>query len=48
MIAGAESNTLISGRGDIDLRSISALYRGMGIEQLEALEKIDRKTEIKK
>lgn len=48
MVSGGESNTLISIRGDIDLKSISALSRGIGMEQLENLEKIDRKQEIKK
>jgi len=49
MISGGEgSNALISIRGDIDLKSISALSKSMGIEQLENLEKIDRKQDIKK
>ncbi|MFO7574446.1 MAG: DUF4252 domain-containing protein [Bacteroidales bacterium] len=48
MVSGGESNALISIRGDIDLKSISALSKSMGIEQLENLEKIDRKQDIKK
>lgn len=48
MVSGGTSNSLISIRGNIDLKSISSLSRSMGIEQLENLEKIDRKQEVKK
>jgi hypothetical protein len=40
---GTGGNTLISIRGDLDMKSISGLSKQMGIEQLESLDKIDQK-----
>lgn len=40
---GTGGNTLISIRGDLDLKSISGLSKTMGIQQLKNLEKIDQK-----
>ncbi|MBE0673391.1 MAG: DUF4252 domain-containing protein [Bacteroidales bacterium] len=48
MITTGESNSLISVRGDIDLKSISSLSQTMGIEELERLEGVKRKEVIKK
>jgi hypothetical protein len=43
IISGRENtNTLISIRGDLDLKNISELSKSMGIEQLEKLEDIDK------
>ena len=47
MVTGGNSNTLISIRGDIDLKSISSISKSMDIEGLENLEKVEKK-EIKK
>jgi hypothetical protein len=42
MISGGPGgNTLISIRGDLDLKTISGLSKQMGIQQLEGLEKIE-------
>jgi hypothetical protein len=48
MVSGGTSNSIISIRGDIDLKSISKLSSSMGISELENLERIDKKQEIKK
>jgi hypothetical protein len=40
---GRGGNTLISIRGDLDLKSISGLSKSIGIEQLGSLENIDKK-----
>jgi hypothetical protein len=48
MVTGGSSNTLISIRGDIDLKSISSISNTMGIGELEKLEQIEKKKEIKK
>jgi hypothetical protein len=40
---GTGGNTLISIKGDLDLKSISGLSNKMGIHQLESLDKIDQK-----
>jgi hypothetical protein len=40
---GTGGNTLISIRGDLDLKSISGLSKAIGIQQLESLDKIDQK-----
>ena len=40
---GTGGNTLISIRGDLDLKSISGLSKTIGIQQLESLDKIDQK-----
>jgi hypothetical protein len=48
MVTGGTSNSLISIRGDIDLESISKLSSTMGMTELENLERIDKKQEIKK
>jgi hypothetical protein len=40
---GTGGNALISIRGDLDLKSISGLSKKLGIQQLESLEKIDKK-----
>jgi len=40
---GKGGNSLISIRGDLDLKSISGLSKSMGIEQLGSLENIDKK-----
>jgi hypothetical protein len=39
---GQHGNTVISIRGDLDLKDISGLSRTMGIEQLKELENIDQ------
>jgi len=44
---GSKDNALISIRGDLDLKSISGLSKKMGIQQLEELDKLDRKPEKK-
>jgi hypothetical protein len=44
---GNGGNTLISIRGDLDMKSISGLSKKLGIQQLENLEKIDRKPQKK-
>lgn len=48
MVSGGTSNSIISIRGDIDLESISKLSTTMGITELENLERIEKKQEIKK
>lgn len=48
MVSGGTSNSIISIRGDIDLESISKLSSTMGMTELENLERIDKKQEIKK
>jgi hypothetical protein len=40
---GANGNSLISIRGDMDLKEISQLSKTIGVEQLEQLEGIDKK-----
>ena len=40
---GTGGNALISIRGDLDLKGISGLSKKLGIQQLENLEKIDKK-----
>lgn len=40
---GSGGNTLISIRGDLDMKSISGLSKKIGIEQLQSLDKIDQK-----
>lgn len=40
---GANGNSLISIRGDMDLKEISQLSKTIGVEQLEQLEEIDKK-----
>lgn len=46
MIAGGPgNNTLISIKGDLDLKMISELSKSTGIEELESLEKIDDKSQ---
>lgn len=40
---GKKGNTLISIRGDLDLKNISGLSKKMGIQQLEELDKLDQK-----
>ena len=44
---GKKGNTLISIRGDLDLKNISGLSKKMGIQQLEELDKLDRKQQKK-
>jgi hypothetical protein len=39
---GKGGNTLISIRGDLDLKNISSLSKTMGIQQLENLEKLEK------
>lgn len=39
---GPDGNTLISIRGDLDLRSLSELSEGTGIDELRDLEKMDK------
>jgi len=45
---GKGGNTLISIRGDINLKEISQLSKTMGMEELEQLEEIDKKESGKK
>ncbi len=40
---GKKGNTLISIRGDLDLKNISGLSKSLGIKQLEELDKLDQK-----
>jgi hypothetical protein len=40
---GTNGNSLISIRGDMDLKEISQLSKTIGVEQLEQLEEIDKK-----
>lgn len=40
---GRSNNSLISIKGDLDLKNISSLSRTIGIQQLENLEKLDKK-----
>lgn len=40
---GPEGNTLISIRGDLDLKSLSELSEGTGMDELKDLEDIDKK-----
>jgi len=39
---GQGGNTLISIRGDLDMKNISGLSKTMGIQQLESLDKLDK------
>ncbi|MGD0584083.1 MAG: DUF4252 domain-containing protein [Bacteroidales bacterium] len=39
---GKKGNTLISIRGDLDLKNISGLSKKMGIQQLEELDKLEK------
>jgi hypothetical protein len=48
VVSGGTSNSIISIRGDINLKNISDLSKRMGIEQLENLEKIEKKQDIRK
>jgi hypothetical protein len=48
MVSGGTSNSLISIRGEIDLKSISKLSGSIGISELEKLDSIDRKQVVKK
>lgn len=40
---GTSGNTLISIRGDLDLKDISGLSKSMGMDELKALENIEKK-----
>jgi len=44
---GKKGNTLISIRGDLDLKNISGLSKSMGIKQLEELDKLEQKPQKK-
>lgn len=44
---GKKGNTLISIRGDLDLKNISGLSKTMGIQQLENLDKLEKKPQNK-
>jgi hypothetical protein len=44
---GRKGNTLISIRGDLDLKNISGLSKSMGIQQLEELDKLQQKPQKK-
>jgi hypothetical protein len=44
---GKKGNTLISIRGDLDLKNISGLSKTMGIKQLEELDKLEQKPQKK-
>jgi hypothetical protein len=44
---GSGGNTLISIRGDLDMKNISGLSKKLGIQQLENLDKIDQKPQKK-
>ena len=46
VVSGGSSNSIISIRGDINLKNISDLSKRMGIEQLENLEKIEKKQDV--
>jgi hypothetical protein len=48
MVSGGSSNSLISIRGEIDLKSISRLSGSIGISELDKLDSIDKKPPIKK
>jgi hypothetical protein len=48
VISGGTSNSVISIRGEINLKNISDLSKRMGIEQLENLEKIEKKQDVRK
>lgn len=48
VVSGGTSNSIISIRGDINLKNISDLSKRMGIEQLENLEKIEKKQDFSK
>jgi len=48
MVTSGASSSLISIRGKIDLKTISALSKSLGIEELESLEQVNRKKEVKK
>lgn len=44
---GSQGNTMISIKGDLDMKNISGLSRTMGIDQLGELEKLDEKKQKK-
>lgn len=48
MVTSGASSSLISIRGRIDLKTISALSKSLGIEELESLEQVNRKQVVKK
>ena len=43
MVTGGRGSSVVSIRGDLDLKTIASLSDSMGIEELEGLEKIEKK-----
>ena len=43
MVTGGHGSSVVSIRGDLDLKTIASLSHSMGIEELEGLEKVEKK-----
>jgi hypothetical protein len=43
MVTGGRGSSVVSIRGDLDLKTIASLSDSMGIEELEGLEKVEKK-----
>jgi hypothetical protein len=42
MVTGGHGSTVVSIRGDLDLKTIASLSKSVGIDELEELEKVKR------